>query len=223
MTDPDPATMRAALQRIANINSGPDQASGDWKCREAEAIARLALGLPVQEEAVRIAAQADPPMPPRERPYVDLRALESIGRRLEAEANAMPAGTPLKTYRLQELDAVVGAMLALRGRAPPQGSSVPLSAHVHIGAGGSGGSTTASPESAAPPPFPYPPPRREPPHAPWDATSKNGNNAKRTGWIFYFQGKSECPHPPGRRDLQQAFQIGWDQAKEWAQANGWQR
>lgn len=33
----------AALRRIANINNGPDRASGDWRCREAEAIARDAL------------------------------------------------------------------------------------------------------------------------------------------------------------------------------------
>ena len=34
---------RAALTRIANINNGPDRASGEWRCQEAAAIAQAAL------------------------------------------------------------------------------------------------------------------------------------------------------------------------------------
>ena len=37
------ARLRAALTRIENINNGPDQASGEWRCLEAAAIARAAL------------------------------------------------------------------------------------------------------------------------------------------------------------------------------------
>jgi hypothetical protein len=32
-----------ALREIANINLGPDKASGEWRCTEVEAIARAAL------------------------------------------------------------------------------------------------------------------------------------------------------------------------------------
>jgi hypothetical protein len=35
--------LQAALRRIENINNGPDQASGEYRCLEAAAIAREAL------------------------------------------------------------------------------------------------------------------------------------------------------------------------------------
>lgn len=38
------ARFRAALVRIRDINHGPDRASGEWRCLEAAAIAREALG-----------------------------------------------------------------------------------------------------------------------------------------------------------------------------------
>jgi len=34
---------RAALCKIAEINDGPDRASGEWRCGEAERIAKEAL------------------------------------------------------------------------------------------------------------------------------------------------------------------------------------
>ena len=37
------AELIAALRRIANINNGPDRASGEWRCQEAAAIAKAAL------------------------------------------------------------------------------------------------------------------------------------------------------------------------------------
>lgn len=37
------AELLAALRRIADINNGPDKASGEWRCQEAESIARAAL------------------------------------------------------------------------------------------------------------------------------------------------------------------------------------
>lgn len=32
-----------ALRRIANLNNGPDQASGEWRAQEAAAIAQRAI------------------------------------------------------------------------------------------------------------------------------------------------------------------------------------
>jgi hypothetical protein len=40
------ARLKAALTRIKYINHGPDQASGEWRCMEAAAIADAALQEP---------------------------------------------------------------------------------------------------------------------------------------------------------------------------------
>jgi hypothetical protein len=66
----------AALRSIANLNNGPDLASGDYRCREAAAIAQDALNRNVGDETftrIILRAPHDGPIPGREWWYHNFR------------------------------------------------------------------------------------------------------------------------------------------------------
>jgi len=54
------------------------------------------------------------------------------------------------------------------------------------------------------------------PPAPWPMGTLDNNNARRTGWAAYFDGKrrEDSPFPSARPDLREAFECGFDAAAE---------